>query len=40
MSLLPQTQLAVYSMQGNNEPLATMGDRATTFNDSSVELQI
>ncbi len=33
MSLSPQGQLAVYAVQGNDEPLTTIGDWATTFDD-------
>jgi hypothetical protein len=33
MSLLPEGQLAMYAMQGNDNPLAIMGDWATTFNN-------
>jgi hypothetical protein len=33
MSLTPQGQLAVYAVQGNDEPLTTIGDWATTFDD-------
>jgi hypothetical protein len=33
MSLLPQEKLAVYAVQGNDEPLATKSNLATTFND-------
>jgi hypothetical protein len=34
MSLSPQGQLAAYAVQGNDEPLTTIGDWATTFDDS------
>jgi hypothetical protein len=33
MSLSPQGQMAVYAVQGNNQPLATMGNCAMTFSD-------
>ncbi len=33
MSPLPQGQLAAYTVQCNNEPLTTIGDWDTTFND-------
>ncbi len=33
MSLLPQGQLAVYAVQGNDEPLTTTGDWAMTYDN-------